>query len=146
MKNYTFKLGKTGKADFKIKEDTLVLSVQNDGVSHSIIFNDFIKPHRHFCDSSAYTEDISISTYNDSTKVSVSGNEILFTTEIIGGLFAFNRFTVCEDTARILLEVFFESDRKIYDCAPVIATTKVDMEGFELLGGAGTDVFFPIEM
>ena len=146
MANYSFKLGKNGNAEFEITNDSLVLSVNNGEVSHSLTFNDFIKLDRHFNDASAYANEICIRTFNDTTSAQVSGNEILFTTEIKKGIKAFNRFTVLEDVPRILLEIFFETEGKVYDCAPVMATTQLDMDGFELLGGGGTDAFFPIEM
>lgn len=142
---YKYHFGKNSTALFHMDDNGLTLSVLSDNQNYQFEFKDEIFLNKHFYDKSAYTgEMFSVPIYGEKAVVTEEDQKLRITSKITPELTAFNLFTMSNNSATILLETYFESTEKIYDCSYFVARTKLNLDGLTQIGGANIPEFFPI--
>ncbi|MFA7637107.1 MAG: DUF6259 domain-containing protein [Monoglobales bacterium] len=142
----SFDLNNKNRAEFEILNNTLTLSVNVNGQNHTLTFLDEIRPQRYFYDASAYTEEKVVPTFSDGSEVKILDNMLEITTHITNRLTAVNTFIMCKDQASILLETYFITVGKVYDCSGCFGKIRVNCDGFDKVGGGDIPEFFELKM
>lgn len=138
---YTFSMG-TGSTVFSQKEGgQLVLTATAKGETYRLEFTDCIGLERQ--QHTRSEGEVNVPTFGPDTQFAVEENGLLTTTSA-GGVTVYNRFTVGDCT--VTMDTWVETAGKLYDCGLNVANTKIDMTGFQEIGGDGVSEFFPVTM
>lgn len=142
MKDFAYKLGKTGTLTFKL-EDTLVLTATWAGQTYALRFLDGVGLDNTIPGRCSTAKNVPVFTRE--TTLEQRDNTLLTASRIAPGVWVRNRFTVHGDKAVVDMETWVEADGPVYDAALMAGKVKLDPTGFTELGGGDAGRFFPID-
>lgn len=156
MNSIEFLMGKNGgKAVFTITpENTLNLTVLENGESYSLSFRDCVITNRFIHDPHMRKMSENCGMFTDKSQVTVMHNKVMFKTVPVGPetgkvydeVTAYNIFTVSKENSYIKLETYFEkSSKKIYDCAFMNARIKIEKDFFSIVSIPSENREFSLE-
>ncbi len=143
MKVYDFSLGKAGSVTFSVSENgSFVMTAVHNGERYALSFEDcaVINDHRHGRSSKTIR---TVNTLCADTKFTADGNTLLAEARVGDDLAVFNRFTVSAENAKVTMETWAETGKKLYDCALVAGRFNVELDGFEKTYGGDIPTQFP---
>ncbi len=145
MKTFEFSLGRAGSVSFTAFDSgSFVMTAVHNGESYALSFEDcaVINDHRHGRSGKTIR---TVNTLGVDTKFTAEGNALLAETRAENGLTVFNRFTVSEVNARVTMDTWAETEKKLYDCALVAGRFNVELDGFEKNYGGDVPTQLPVQ-
>ena len=134
MKTFELPMGKNGGyVRFEITEgQRLHLQAAASGEVYDLTFSDCIYTNRYTHDPFMYKNSVCANAYTDETEVTVTGNQILFTTGKNASITQHNLFTVSQEYDAFELQTYFTANGdRIYDCAFISGRADVEKGFFD---------------